>query len=167
MVETKACPGDWEHYKNYTQNLSPCKQGILDRNFVKLEYLTFIRYMEEKFSGTNPDDLGGQLDSSNTTAEAEAETDADAEATDPNESDSEPQSYSDFMNNVSTTFETFEVAQCQGFCKVPKHLLFKTDLVPETGAEDEAEEIQPCSEYILKYLVSMVVAFQRRCMWHA
>mmetsp|Transcript_9253 Transcript_9253/g.15554 ORF Transcript_9253/g.15554 Transcript_9253/m.15554 type:complete len:121 (+) Transcript_9253:844-1206(+) len=50
---------------------------------------------------------------------------------------------------------TFEERQCQGFCKVPKHLIFSIDK-PSESADGE---MKSCSDYIIDYLGTFASTF--------
>jgi hypothetical protein len=72
--------------------------------------------------------------------------------------------YNQFIKTLSGSVHVFEQRQCQGFCRVPNHLLFSKDIPP---VEDEEGEMPSCSQYIINYVGGYSKIFGVLALSHA
>ena len=129
LVQQVACPTDWDYYKEYVQDISPCKKDLFQFNGISQDYLEYMMYIETKFSGGF-----NQTD-----------------ATEVEEKSSISDQIMSFSNSLYNYMDIFQVKQCQGFCQKPNHLLFSID--------KEGEEVPSCSEFIIEYLNDLALFF--------
>lgn len=139
-MDSYACPDELSYLNTSVQALSPCKAAIFAANGIRADHLDFIKFMEEKFAGQ-------PANSTSTSTESTYER------------------IKGFASRYSDTMAAFETKQCQGFCQVPKHLMFRTDVPADTSAT--GQPLTSCSVYLVGYIVALVQAFTTLCMWHA
>ena len=140
-MESNACPDELSYLTTSVQALSPCKAAIFAGNGIRTDHLEFIKFMEGKFAG----------------APAAAAAAATTEST--------YERLRGFASKYSSTAAAFGTKQCQGFCQVPKHLMFRTDVPADPNAT--GEPLTSCSVYLVGYLIALIQAFTTLCMWHA
>ena len=106
--------------------------------------MSFIKFMEEKFAGSVPN-------VTNATAETNKTALQDAYS-----------SIKGAIAKVSGTATVFTTKQCQGFCQVPKHLMYRNDV----GADGDTP-VTSCSVFLTGYFVALIQTFIGYCMWHS
>lgn len=136
MVEAKTCPGDWETMSEEVQDLSECKKAVFKRHGIRDDYLHFIQLMEVHYAGMKVPD-GSELQQG-TAIRSSVER---------------------FIGRFTANLTEFQNQQCQGFCQVPKHLIFSTD-------KPVGSDLQCCALFMIEYLIALVGTYSSYCMWH-
>ena len=136
MVEAKTCPGDWETMSDEVQDLSECKKAIFKRHGVRDDFLQFIQLMEIHYAGMRV-----------------------PESSDLQQGTAIRQSVERFVGRFTANLTEFQNQQCQGFCQVPKHLIFSTD-------KPVGSDLKCCAIFMIEYLIALVSTYTSYCMWH-